>query len=143
MTGFSNEVRELIRQRASYACEVQVRCQGRGMWWQLHHRIPRGMGGTKREQVNLAANGLGICADCHRWIEHNRAAAYPMGWLVRQTKDPADVPVLLRREWVYLNNIGGTVPTAVPCRCGLYESEHLSPNSPCKTYDPDAEASVE
>lgn len=116
MTGFSNEVRELIRERANNVCEVGMRCQNRAMHWEIHHRRPRGMGSTKRPETNLPANGLGLCADCHRWLELNRDVAKANGWLLSQNQTPCEVPVLRRSVWVILDNDGGF--ERAKCVCG-------------------------
>lgn len=103
MTGFSKQVREIITERAGGCCE---RC-GRRTWdMQIHHRRPRGAGGTRRPETNEAANGVLLDADCHRWIEANRASALSDGWLVRQSDTPASVPVFRRGVYVWLGDDG-------------------------------------
>lgn len=58
----------------------------RGLDWSIHHRVPRGMGGTKRKDVNSAANLIALCGSgvtgCHGWIEQNRAEGIKTGFLV-------------------------------------------------------------
>lgn len=74
----------------------------------IHHRQPRGMGGTTRAEINSPANLLLLCGDattpggCHAHVESNRADAYRHGWLVRASANPADVPVLLEGGDRYL-----------------------------------------
>lgn len=117
MTGFSQEVRQLINQRSDGVCEVQVRCQGRAApGWQLHHRRARGMGSSKRPETNMPANALAVCVDCHHWIEHNREIARGNGWLLKQTQMPELVPVLRRHVWSWLNNDGDW--QRAKCVCG-------------------------
>lgn len=62
----------------------------------LHHRRPRGMGGTRRADTNSPANLLLLCGTgttgCHSRVEASRAAAHQLGWLLHQTEDPAQVP---------------------------------------------------
>lgn len=128
MTGFSSEVREIVRQRAGWTCEVQVRCQSRAMGWELHHRRPRGMGGSRRPETNSPANSLGVCADCHRFIEHHRDTARANGWLVRQVDNPATIPVLRRQVWVLLDDHGGF--ERAMCVCGEVGSGGWVPG-PC------------
>lgn len=102
MTGFSSQVRAVIHERSDRWCE---RCGGeRG--WELHHRRPRGAGGSRRPETNEASNGLNLCGACHRRIESNRTEAYEHGWLVHQTDDPREVPVLYRGTLVYLDAFG-------------------------------------
>jgi 5-methylcytosine-specific restriction protein A len=102
VTGFSSHVRATIHERAQGWCE---RCGGeRG--WEIHHRRPRGAGGTRRPETNLPSNGLLLCAASHRRIESQRAEAYEHGWLVHQTSDPREIPVLYRGTWVLLDDRG-------------------------------------
>lgn len=103
MTGFSKRVREIITERAGGSCE---RC-GRRTWdMQVHHRRPRGAGGSRRPETNQAANGVLLDGDCHRGIESNRTAALSDGWLVAQCDTPATVPVFRRGVYVWLNDDG-------------------------------------
>jgi 5-methylcytosine-specific restriction protein A len=102
-TGFSNEVRALVRARADGFCE---RC-GLKRATEFHHRRPRGMGGTNRDDTNTASGCLHLCHDCHTDIESERTAAINQGWLVAQNHPPADIPVYYRGAWVYLDDVGG------------------------------------
>jgi hypothetical protein len=77
---------------------------------QLHHRRNRAMGGSIRPDTNLPANALHVCLPCHVWIGANPAQAYEKGWLVRQSAEPALVPVFYRGDWVKLDNVGGIRP---------------------------------
>jgi 5-methylcytosine-specific restriction protein A len=106
-TGPSAAVVALVRERASECCE---RC-GNDWGTQLHHRRPRGAGGSKRESTNQAANCTWICGPCHAEIESRREWATVHGWLVSQHSDPALVPVLTRHGWVLLTGSGGIEAT--------------------------------
>ncbi|WP_374193334.1 HNH endonuclease signature motif containing protein [Mycolicibacterium sp. S2-37] len=75
---------------------------------EIHHRRPRGMGGSKDPLTNTAANGVLLCRSCHRWIELNRTAALEFGWLVRQGHDPREVAVNYRGSWARLS-VNGVV----------------------------------
>lgn len=109
--GFTQKTRDLITARASDLPDGQPRCEviaccTYGMATQMHHRRPRGMGGSKSDDTNLASNGLAVCDACHAHIESGRALARENGWLVRQNRDPAEVVVLRRGVWVFLDNNG-------------------------------------
>lgn len=106
-TGFSPEIKATIRSRGQNLCEV---CGQHTSDLTAHHRRPRGMGGTTREDTNSVSNGLWVCALCHHRIESHRALSYENGWLVRQSADPASVPVLRRERWVLLDGSGGVEP---------------------------------
>ncbi|WNM74624.1 HNH endonuclease [Mycobacterium Phage Radiance] len=104
-TGFPPEVKELIWERAHGRCE---RCNEYASDATAHHRRPRGLGGSRREDTNVASNGLWACGACHRWAESYRAQAFADGWLVRQTQSPIQIPVLYRGQWVLLDDDGNT-----------------------------------
>lgn len=71
----------------------------------IHHRQPRGMGGSSRPQVHDLSNLLLLCAGfsrrlagtlgCHGTVEGNRNAAKARGLLVPSGLSAADVPVVL------------------------------------------------
>ena len=90
-TGPTPEVVGLVRARAGERCE---RCaymlHGNG---QIHHRIPRGMGGSKAPYINRPPNLVLLCLQCHSWAESYRASAMEAGWLVLRRVDPATVPI--------------------------------------------------
>jgi hypothetical protein len=73
---------------------------------EIHHRRPRGMGGTKRQESGTAANGLFVHPKCHAMAESQRNTALANGWLVSQTAEPEDVPVLRVNERVFLRSDG-------------------------------------
>jgi 5-methylcytosine-specific restriction protein A len=120
MTGFPKVVRDIVTRRAGDHCE---RC-GVDRPEQIHHRRPRGMGGSSARDTNTASNALFISGDCHRLIESDRDAAFDRGWLVRQGQNPADVPVIWQGDWALLTD-DGTVFTPPQgsgrCpRCGFH-----------------------
>lgn len=86
-------------ERAGNACEI---CGVRGE--NIHHRKPRGMGGTKFE--GGPENLLLLCGSgttgCHGWIEANREEARMQGWLVDRHELPHRVPVAYRGQWCLL-----------------------------------------
>lgn len=80
---------------------IAVRCGGRcercnDDWAQdVHHRKPRGMGGTSDPRINLPSNLVALCRGCHDYIERNRVWALQEGWLVSMTRRarPETTPV--------------------------------------------------
>jgi 5-methylcytosine-specific restriction enzyme A len=100
----STKIRHVVRKRAHNKCEI---CRS-GVMFQVHHRRPRGMGGSTDTDTNLPANLLYLCGDCHLvMVEVNRSTALDNGWLVPQTMSPTLVPVKLGAGWYYLDNHGG------------------------------------
>lgn len=104
MTGFPNQVREMVLRRADGRCE---RCGMHCDVLQLHHRRPRGMGGSTDPATNTASNAVGLCPGCHAICESKRLDAEYMGFLVGQGHDPAAVPVFRWGQWVVLDAAGG------------------------------------
>lgn len=106
-TGFSPETKELIAARSSGMCEVmQPGCTQFGE--QIHHRRPRGLGGSRRASTNTASNGLMVCVSCHAYIESRRDRSLRNGWLVPQSREPRQVAVLWRvKHSRFLDDVGG------------------------------------
>lgn len=95
-TGPTPAVRAIVLERAQNACEV---CGQRGE--QIHHRRPRGNGGSRRPDTNRPPNLLVLCGHCHDEIEGNRTWARTLGRLLPQSADPATEPVTLwGRRWL-------------------------------------------
>lgn len=114
MTGFPKAVRAAVLARAAGWCE---RC-GAAEPVEVHHRRPRGMGGSKAADTNSAANALALCGECHRVVESDRDDATQFGWLIRQGVQPASVPVLRRGQWCRLTDSGHVfVPPGGASRC--------------------------
>lgn len=93
-TGPGEIIRNIVINRALMTCE---RC-GRAVSHtacQIHHRRPRGAGGSRNPETNSPANLILLCNECHTWVESNRATSYEQGWLVRREHDPAKSPVWL------------------------------------------------
>lgn len=86
MTGPDLATRQAVINRAMRGCE---RCGRPGV--HIHHRKPRGMGGTSDPAINALPNLVFLCLDCHEHIERNRTNAYATGWLVHRWADPAEV----------------------------------------------------
>lgn len=109
-TGPDRDTVMLVLDRDGYRCVRDgVPIEGeRGTDWVLHHRRPRAMGGTRREDVNSPANLLSLCAPCHAFVESFRSAALSRGWIVLQHEDPAAVAVLVAHgsRWAYLGHDG-------------------------------------
>ena len=63
----------------------------------IHHRIPRGMGGTSDPERNYGlANLVSLCRECHDWVHANPQEARKTGFLVGSWDDPAKFPLEIR-----------------------------------------------
>jgi hypothetical protein len=103
---FTEKTRILVMERAKDRCEM---CGAPVEYPQLHHRRPRGMGGTRNPASRSPANALALHLACHAWIESNRAEAIERGYLVRQSESSCDVPVLTADGWVLLRDDGSVL----------------------------------
>jgi hypothetical protein len=107
------ELRENVLARSGGVCE----CCGLERYESLHHRTPRGMGGSTDPALNSPANIVAVCghgtAGCHGKIEVSRAVATEYGWLVPRGQDPGTAPILYRGVWCVLAP-GGWVETVAP-----------------------------
>ncbi len=108
MSGFQPSVKRAIIDRDG-TC---ARCERPGT--DIHHRRPRGMGGSGNPDTNRPANGVLLCRPCHSWVEANRADATEQGWLVPQRADPALVPVWRGGSWWLLDGDGWTPTDLTP-----------------------------
>ncbi|MBF6374499.1 HNH endonuclease [Nocardia farcinica] len=90
-TGATPAVLMLVKSRAGGRCE---RCAAPiPTTAEVHHRIPRGMGGTRDPRVNRPSALVVLCPQCHRRIESYREKARLDGWLVRRTSNPTEVAI--------------------------------------------------
>lgn len=89
-TGPSMAVRNLVLMRDYGRCVV---CWSQRAE-QIQHRRPRGMGGSRDPRVNMPANLLSICCDCHRHAELNRSDSYDRGLLLHDVAAAEETPVL-------------------------------------------------
>lgn len=107
-TGPSDEVVDLVYERAQWSCELCGAPVGdrRGVDHHLHHRRPRRMGGSQLPDTNAPQNLLLLCPPSHETVESERTAAYAGGWLVRQQDDPTLIPVLILARERYLTADG-------------------------------------
>ena len=104
-TGFPAAVSELVLARSEGACEIMAGCCTHTAT-DLHHRRPRGMGGSKADDTNTAANALAACRPCHLWVESRREWSVENGFLIGQYADPTTVPVWWRCN---RNNAGSKI----------------------------------
>ena len=111
-TGPSEEVVDLVYERAQFSCEICGAAVGdrRGVDHHVHHRRARRMGGSQLPDTNLPQNLMLLCPESHEMVESERTAAYAGGWLVRQNADPATTPVLVLARLVLLTPDGRYSP---------------------------------
>lgn len=74
----------------------------RGYQWSVHHRRPRGSGGTSLGWVNQPANGVLLhghgTVGCHAEVESDRTRASRLGFLVSVNGRARSVDVPIRHQ---------------------------------------------
>lgn len=86
--------------------------------YSIHHRRPRGMGGSKDPVTDspenlLLVSGTGTTGS-HGWIESHRSHALDEGYIVPRWQDPAIVPVKHRLYgWAWPTPDGVWIPAVV------------------------------
>lgn len=82
-----------------------LRCLGPAT--DVHHRLVKGMGGSKDPLVAGLANLVSLCRICHDWVHAHPGEAYKAGWLVLRGTVPGDAPIRLNAgEWLWLTDDG-------------------------------------
>lgn len=84
-----DSARKEAMERDQYLCQrcLHLACD-------VHHRVTKGMGGTKNEYIAFGlANLVSLCRECHTWVHANPAEAYRQGFLVHSWEDPAEIPI--------------------------------------------------
>lgn len=99
----------LVKARAGGRCE---RCGTNYAYrWSIHHRKPRGMGGTKDPSIHSVSNLVYLCGSgtegCHGWVEANRQKAKDLGLLLYRADVSVEIPIALHYGIVLLDDEGG------------------------------------
>lgn len=103
-TGPSEEVRQTVRNRDHHRCVLCGIPSG-----EIHHRRPRGMGGTRQTWINLPANLVVLCRRCHTEVESRRERYRDLGFLIPMGDDTAEmIPLTYPDRFVFLFNDGTT-----------------------------------
>jgi hypothetical protein len=132
-TGPSEKTRRMVLDRSGGWCEVCGDPLHNGDRWiaahSIHHRQPRGMGGTSDPAANAVMNLMLVCGTgttgCHGRIESHRTVSIDNGWLVPRPTDPATAPVVISLP-------AGIRLTGVPA----YFTAHLTPDGAYQEINP-------
>lgn len=101
----TDETRQTVAIRCGGMCE---RC-GDAEAVDQHHRQGRGLGGSRRLDINTAPYLVALCRGCHEWAERNFAAARKTGWRISrfETDHATEIPLLTTRGvWISLSAEG-------------------------------------
>lgn len=100
---FTTQIREAIWERSGGRCEM---CGTPAANGQIHHRRPRGMGGSKDPLTGAITNGVLLHPNCHAKVESERSWAFDNGWLVQQRDEPELTPIMTWRGYLWLTPDG-------------------------------------
>lgn len=110
MSGVSPRVRQTVLERDGHTCTRCGTYVGPFGVFSVHHRRPRGMGGSKRLDTNQPANLLTLCGTgttgCHGEVEQHRDQALSEGFLLFQSMFPDEQPVKTHLGWRLYDNEG-------------------------------------
>lgn len=110
--------RTLVRARDGYRCAMcGMLLMVAGQWQSVHHRKPKGMGGSAL--LENASNLVQLCgagnADgCHGKAHSNPHWARNHGWIVARALDPTEIPVDMYDGWHTLADDGTRTPCPSP-----------------------------
>jgi hypothetical protein len=71
--------RQIVQGRAFGRCE---RCLTATLCGDLHHRRPKGLGGSKAADRHDVGNLVYVCRSCHAWCHGNPTDAAETGFIV-------------------------------------------------------------
>lgn len=106
--GPDKATRELVIQR-DITC---VMCDQRGE--QIHHRRPRGMGGTSRPDAHNPSVLVLLCRACHAHVESHRTDALDRGLLLPQSCIHTNAAPLTWHNRTVLLHDDGSVTDVTP-----------------------------
>jgi 5-methylcytosine-specific restriction protein A len=94
---FSTTTRRIVHARSGGRCEG---CRGEPAT-EMHHRLPRGQGGSHDPRKGLPCNALHLGPKCHRWAETNHPQVYELGWKIRHgaDDDPCSIPATIHTPY--------------------------------------------
>lgn len=108
-SGPNDTTRLGVYERDGYRCCRCTRLVSDSRPASVHHRVPRGMGGTRSAWINEPPNLLLLCGSgttgCHGWIESHRDEARADGFLVAAWEAVETVPFRdLNGDWWLLTD---------------------------------------
>jgi hypothetical protein len=108
--------RQIVQGRAFGRCE---RCLKATLCGHLHHRRPKGLGGSKAPDRHDVSNLVYLCPEDHQWAHGNPMAAAAAGFIVPRSSgnSPLQVPITdLAGQTRFLDNLGQYLaePVEVP-----------------------------
>lgn len=119
-SGPDDDTRQLVLARAGYRCEnCGTGIRSFFLGYSMQHRVPRGMGGTTRDWINLPSNLCVLCGSattgCHGNAERRDLLMHMRGFWLETGQNPTDVPIeSFAQGWVRLTDTGLYLPCNPP-----------------------------
>lgn len=105
------QTRKRILERDNGIC---VRCGREAV--DVHHRLRKGMGGTKKENINYGAGNLvSLCRDCHAYVHAHPRESYRTGFLVASWDSPEGTQIVTKFGTIMLHPDFTVEQTEGPC----------------------------
>lgn len=105
-------MRPTYAQRVAVAARFDLHCARCGsratgmLGGEVHHRVPRRMGGTRNPLSSDPRNVILLCQRCHESVEANRAEATLGGWLLRDYSGLDDAMFPLDGTVLFIDTAG-------------------------------------
>ena len=101
-TGFSQLVKDAVRERAAHHCEA-CGCPVPPGYGNIQHRRARKMGGSRSPLISGIQNAVLLCGTpltgCHGLAEKRDEHMHGMGIWLEEHEDPARVPIMFDGEY--------------------------------------------
>lgn len=102
-----DRARSYVRGRDGFVCQMCGNHLGVGS---IHHRKPKGMGGSAL--LEQASNLVTLCGSdnvtgCHGKAHSNPRWARNHGWIVARSMEPTEIPIDMFDGWHTLDDLGG------------------------------------
>jgi 5-methylcytosine-specific restriction protein A len=118
MTAVPRATRELVLARDAFGCVSCGRHVGGMTDYSVHHRIPRGMGGSTDERLNRPSNLILSVRQRHhrlsRLVESRRNDARTWGYLLYRLSEPSAVAVYTYLGWTMYHDDGSVAHPPPP-----------------------------
>lgn len=98
------KVKGEARKRDRNTC---LKCRRAGSSLDVHHRLPKGIGGASSKVAYGLANLVTLCRDCHRWAHSNPTDALKVGLMVARHDEPAEQGIVSHGTIIWMDYQGG------------------------------------
>lgn len=83
-----------------------TKCRRAGSSLDVHHRLPKGIGGAASKIAYGLANLVTLCRDCHGWAHAHPVDAMACGLVLARHDEPEEHPVVLPGRIIWMDYQG-------------------------------------